>query len=188
MSFLTDMWAADKSADATRDAANTASRTQLEMFNKAMGLQEPFRQGSLEAMKYMQGLLGIGGDPEAAKRAFDAYQNSTGYQFRLGQGTQAIDRSAAARGGLNSGATLKALERYGQNLGSQEFGNYLGQLNSLFAPGPNTAANLGQQAIGTGNSMANNTMMAGQARASAYGQIGNSAGTAINRGIGYYWG
>jgi len=75
-----------------------------------------------------QALTGLGGDEEAAQAAFQRYQNSTGYQFRLGQGMEAITGGAASRGLLNSGATLKGLNDYGQGAASAEFGNYLGQL------------------------------------------------------------
>lgn len=46
-----------------------------------------------------------------------------GYKFRLGQGTQAMEQSAAARGTLNTGGTLRDLVDYGQSAASQEFGN-----------------------------------------------------------------
>lgn len=46
-----------------------------------------------------------------------------GAAYRMQQGTEATNTSAAAKGGGLSGATLKSLARYGQNLGSQEYGN-----------------------------------------------------------------
>lgn len=46
-----------------------------------------------------------------------------GYQFRLKEGLGAIERSAAARGTLGTGGTLKDLMDYGQGLASQEYGN-----------------------------------------------------------------
>lgn len=49
--------------------------------------------------------------------------NEEGYQFRLGEGKKAIDNTAAARGGLVSGATLKALSDYNSGLASEEYGN-----------------------------------------------------------------
>ena len=49
--------------------------------------------------------------------------NSPGYQFRLGQGTDALQKWAAARGTLNDSGTAKALMDYGQNAASQEYGN-----------------------------------------------------------------
>jgi hypothetical protein len=51
------------------------------------------------------------------------YQNDPGYQFRLQQGVQALQNSAAARGDLLSGNTLQALTQLGQGLGSEEYGN-----------------------------------------------------------------
>ncbi len=45
-----------------------------------------------------------------------------GYQFRLGQGLQAAQNSAAGGGGLHSGRALKALNDYAQGQASQEFG------------------------------------------------------------------
>lgn len=50
-------------------------------------------------------------------------QNDPGFQFRLLQGQQALERSAAARGGLLSGGTAKALTQYGQDYASNEYQN-----------------------------------------------------------------
>ena len=45
------------------------------------------------------------------------------YQFRLQEGADALERSAAARGGLLTGATAKAMERYAQDYASTEYAN-----------------------------------------------------------------
>jgi hypothetical protein len=87
----------------------------------------------------------------AANDAFQNYLNSTGYQFRLGQGMDAITGNAATKGLLNSGATLKGLNTYGQNMASQEFGNYLNQVGQL-AQGGLGAASVLAQAGQTGSS------------------------------------
>jgi hypothetical protein len=50
-------------------------------------------------------------------------QNDPGYQFRLSQGLQALQQSAAGQGQLNTGGTLKGIEDYAQNDASQEFQN-----------------------------------------------------------------
>lgn len=84
-------------------------------------------------------LLGLGGDSAAANAAFQKYLGSSGYKFNLAQGQNAINSNAAARGMLNSGATAKALTSYGQNLGSQYFNNYIGQLSGLASSGLNAA-------------------------------------------------
>jgi hypothetical protein len=46
-----------------------------------------------------------------------------GYEFRVDQGESLVEQSAAARGTLNSGGTLKDILNYGQNAASQEFQN-----------------------------------------------------------------
>lgn len=50
-------------------------------------------------------------------------QNDPGYQARLALGTDAIQKSAAARGSVVTGGTAKALDTYGQDYASNEYGN-----------------------------------------------------------------
>jgi hypothetical protein len=50
-------------------------------------------------------------------------QNEPGYQFRLQAGQSALDNSAAAKGTLRTGGSLKDLVEYGQNFGAQEYQN-----------------------------------------------------------------
>jgi hypothetical protein len=86
---------------------------------------------------------GVGGNmpaPGAAQAGFDAFRNSTGYDFRLNEGSRAITNSQAARGMLNSGATLKGLTRFGQNIASDEFNNYLNSLLGQQSLGANAAS------------------------------------------------
>lgn len=51
------------------------------------------------------------------------FQVDPGYAFRMSEGMKGLERSAAARGGLLSGAALKGIQRYGQDLASQEYQN-----------------------------------------------------------------
>jgi hypothetical protein len=89
------------------------------------------------------GALAGGLDPSAAGRLgysgglglnVDVTQDPS-YQFRVQQGQQALERSAAAKGTLLTGGTAKALARYGQDLASTEYGNVYNR-----ALGENTAA------------------------------------------------
>ena len=134
------------------------------------------------------GAGGAGGAGAAggANSAFQNYLNSTGYQFRLGQGIGAIEGSQAVGGALNSGATLRALTKYGQNLGSAEFSNYLNQLgnmnNILGATAAAGQSGLGQIAtVGTsGGGQAANAIMQG---ASNQGAAIMQGGNAMANGI-----
>jgi len=51
------------------------------------------------------------------------FQNDPGYQERMKMGTDAIQRSAAARGGILTGGTAKALDQFGQDYASNEYQN-----------------------------------------------------------------
>lgn len=123
----------------------------------------------------------------SAKSAFDRYRESTGYQFRLGEGQNAINTGYAAKGLLESGAAQKALLRYGQDFGSGEFGNYLGALQgqqSLGASSASALAGVGQNYAGmvtannnnAGSAVANAALIRGQATGNMYGGIANALG------------
>lgn len=103
-----------------------------------------------------------------AQNAFGDWRDNTGYQFRFNEGIRAIDAGAPIR---NSGATLKARAQYGQNIGSQEFYNYLGALT-------------GQQNVGTGaaNALSGvNSTYANNAGQIAQQQGQNLANSAVAR-------
>lgn len=95
------------------------------------------------ANNQMAALLGLGGNSDAANKAFQNYLGSTGYNFQLQQGQNAITSNAASRGLLNSGATAKGLTQYGQGLASQSFNNYLGQLGGLSSAGQTALGQVG---------------------------------------------
>ena len=50
-----------------------------------------------------------------------------GYQFRMQQGQQALERSGAAKGVTNTGGNLRDILDYGQQAGSQEYGAAYGR-------------------------------------------------------------
>jgi len=121
------------------------------------------------------------------------FQADPGYAFRLSEGQKALDRSAAARGGLISGAALKAATRYGQDMGSQEYTNafnryqvnrtnQLNPLQSLMGAGQSATNTLTNAAGNFGNAEAANITNAGNARASGY--LGQA--NALNQGLSSY--
>ena len=123
--------ASKKAASTQAAAAREGMEAQERMFERQLELQEPFRQGGLEAQNMLMRELrspqqyqaSAGLSPaELAGEQFN-FQADPGYGFRLSEGLKALERSAAARGGLMSGGTGKALQRYGQDLASQEYSN-----------------------------------------------------------------
>lgn len=99
----------------------------------------------------------------AAESAFDIFRNSTGYQFRLNEGYDAVNSGYAGAGTLQSGAALRGITEYGQNFASNEFGNYMGYLGNQQGTGLQAA---GAQA-GVGIQYANNSTALNQQNANA---------------------
>ena len=197
--------AASRAADAATQANERSMAFQREMFDKQLGLTAPYREAGTTAQNRLMELLGIGGNAGGADygkygRDFSMsdFQVDPGYSFRLSEGQQAIDRSAAARGGTQSGAALKAAARYGQDMGSQEYGNaynryqtnrtnQLAPLGSIATMGANAATNSataagdygsrgGRLLSDTGETQGNALWAAQQANNSAYGDIAKNLG------------
>lgn len=59
--------------------------------------------------------------PAYASPSGESVLNEPGYKFRVGEGERALQNSAAARGVVNGGATLKDILAYGQNYASNEY-------------------------------------------------------------------
>jgi hypothetical protein len=118
------------------------------------------------------------------------FQKDPGYQFRMDEGNKALERSAAARGGLLSGATLKATDRYNQDYASGEFSNAYNRFNNdrttrfnrlsaIAGTGQTATTNLASIGTNVANTVADTTLQRGNAEAA--GAI--AKGNAINNGI-----
>lgn len=112
---------------------------------KGAGLYQPYIDTGSKATSAINAILGLGGDAQAQRDALNNWANTTGMQFQLKTGSDAITGSKATAGLLNSGSTLKALNQYGQNVGSTYFGNYLAGLQGqqqLGVSGTNALSNV----------------------------------------------
>jgi len=125
------------------------------------------------------------------------FQQDPGYAFRMSEGLKALDRQAAARGGLISGAALKGAQRFGQEAASEEYtnafnryqtnrANQLQPLQSLMGTSQTAANTLGQAARGYAQGAGEAYMGAGAARASGYMGGANALAGAINQGMNMY--
>ncbi|HKR17727.1 hypothetical protein [Rhizorhapis sp.] len=125
-----------------------------------------------------------GGTSGTAGADYSDFYNSPGYLFRLNEGQKAIERSAAARGGLYSGATMKAVNTHAQGVASDEFNNYVARLQSLAGVGQSATGSTAEagQAYASGASQA--AQQAGAARASAYANTGNAINSAVSGAAG----
>jgi len=176
--------------DAKRQAAAEGQAAQQSMagfdYLKGSDSVNQAQQFGSNAGGIAAGLLGTGGDQAQSEAAFQQYQDSTGYNFRKEQGMSAITGSAAANGLLNSGATLKGLTDFGQNLASSEFGNYLGQLQGQEAQGLNAAYNVASQGQAGGMAAAGHTTAAAAHRTEGSNQMMGGLATAAG-GLADMW-
>lgn len=201
MSFVGDaigsITGANKQAKAAQQAANTqaaaadrASQVQWDMYDQTRADLMPYADAGRDSLAQLMGQMGPDGYFSQTYTGQDIYSDPS-YQFRLQQGQDAIQSSAAARGGLLSGATLKALQGYGQDMASQEYQNAYNRFNAdqtnqynrlanLVGVGQNAAAQQGNYGAQTAQAVANNTMAG--ANAQAAGQIAAGNRTANNFG------
>jgi hypothetical protein len=183
---------------AQADAAKQAAQLDKEMYYDQAARMEPFRQAGLTTQTELMRQLGLSGDPNSQgygnlMRNFSEqdFKADPGYSFRLTEGLKAIDRTAAARGNLISGAAMKAAGRYGQDMASQEYQNAYNRYNNDRST--NYQMLTGQQSVGQNASNAMNQasgqyaqnagdayMQAGNARASGYVGAANAWSGALN--------
>jgi len=159
----TDMFgdnSTDKALDYQTRSTNQANDILKQMYGTQQTLADPYNQAGLGALSSL-----ASGD--FAKNM----EMDPGYQFRMKQGQNALQSSAAARGGLNSGATMKALQRYGQDFASNEYSNAYNRnyarLSQLAGLGANASQNLMGAAGNYGTQVSGNLIGLGNANAAA---------------------
>lgn len=172
--------AQEKAAQQAAAAQREAMAYQKENYDKASGNLSPFIQSGQGANSLLSSFYGLGGDPALGQGALARFQQSPDYQFALRGGSEALDNSAAAKGGVLGGNQIRAQTEYGSGLATQNLQGYLGNLFKMSGQGAQSAGYLGQIGTGTGaqvgasaNNVGNSLMAAGTAEASGIkGMVG----------------
>lgn len=196
--------AANKAAKVQARGADKALALEREMYEKNLELNKPFYEAGVKANDFLLNYLGLGGDPAAAgygagMKPFTGADLATepGYAFRLSEGVNALNKQAAAKGGLISGAALKEAQRYGQDYASNEYQNaynrywntrnqILNPVQSMLGQGETSVANMGN--AGTGYAARGGENITGAANARASGYIGgaNALSSALSGAVTPY--
>jgi len=206
--------AASKAAGSQAEAAALATEEQRRQYDLSREDSAPWREAGGSAVSRLSQLLGLDGGTGELNRKFtvadfmDDPVTKLGYQSGLDLGTQAIDRMAGARGGRNSGATLKALTRFGTDYTGQKAGEsynrFYGDQDRTFnrlsgvagtgqtamqnqnALGANYASNVGNLMTGAGNARGAAAIAQGNAWGGALQNIGNwyNSNQQLNRILG----
>ena len=177
--------AAGKAADASGQASAASIAEQRRQFDINQANQAPYLAAGTGAVNRLVAGVAAGCEFGAATPFnFQYDQNADpGTAFRMSEGVKALDRSAASRGGLLSGATLKGVQRYGQDLGSQEYQNAFNRYTTGFNANTgerNALFNRLSGVAGTGQTAANQVGVQG---ANMAGNVGNAYMTdAANQG------
>lgn len=184
-----------QAAQIQSDANKYAIDEQKRQYDMSLGIQQPWIDASKAALPTLQNLANNPGSFSFNKN--DLMQDPS-YQFNMDQGMKALQRSAAAKGGLMSGGAMKDIASFSQGLASNEFGNAYNraynrflndrdvQFNRLSAiAGIGQQAPAGLQAI-SGN-ISNLAQAGGQALGNTYASNAN-AQAANTAAQGNMWG
>jgi hypothetical protein len=199
--------AANTAAQASREASAASVAEQRRQYDTSRADYAPYLAAGTESVNQLATDLRPGGR-FASPTPFDfRYDPNTdpGYGFRFSEGMKGLDRSAASRGGLLSGATLRGATRFGQDLaaGSRQnaFNEYVtgfnantGERNQLYnryagvagtgqnavgsvtSQGANAAGNIGNAYMTSAANTGNAALAAAGQRTSAFGGVGNVLG------------
>jgi hypothetical protein len=170
-----------QAASMQADAAQRAQEQQAAQYAQTRADLQPWVQTGGQANNKLASLMGLDGSDPTAQ-----LQSSPGYQFRYNEGMRGVENGAAARGGLLSGGTLKAIQKYGQDFASNEYQNQWNRLNSMSNTGQNSAAGQAAQSQAFGNASAANSQAQGNALASGAMGTGNAWANGISGAINGY--
>lgn len=163
MSLLGWLTGADKAAKATNRAYKAATAATKAGQAKSEALMLPGANYQ-PAQNKLFDLLGLNG-AQGQQNAFGAYQESPEVAFMREQGEGALQRSAAAGGGLASGRTLADSQKFGQGLAQQGFGDYYSRLRDFYESTKGTAGGVAAGYTGTANRLGDLALGKGQAKA-----------------------
>lgn len=176
-----------------------------DVYQQQQNWMNPVYQAGMGGQARLLNYLGIGAGDDSGNfgkyatadftpEQFYANQDP-GYGFRFSEGQKAVERQAAARNGLISGAALKASQRFGQDMASQEYqnafnryqtsrSNTLNPLQQLTGQGATAAGALGSYAGAYGSNVGNAYGRYGDIINSMYGNQTNMLNSALGTSTG----
>lgn len=152
---------AKDAASQQRKGLDAAAAEQARQFDVTQENMKPWLEAGQNALSKQTAFLN--GD-------MSQFTASPDYQWRLGEGTRALENSAASRGNLFGGGTQTDLTNYAQGAASQEVNNWWNRLAGVSGTGQNTANQLGGYGQNYANQQGNNAINAANATASSYQQ------------------
>lgn len=176
---VSSIFGANEQANAAESAANTqadanryAADIQYKMWQEQQALQKPWltagenalaqmrkQTNNMPAAYTMRNFYAPAGSQLPQSLQLEKFNpnidmtQDPGYAFRLAEGQKALERTAAARGGLISGGALKAAQRFGQDYSSQEYANAYNRALTNYSTNQQTAINNYNAAVARAQAM-----------------------------------
>jgi hypothetical protein len=195
---------AHNAASAQENAVNSANALSQSQYDQTRADNAPYRTEGYAALSRMSDLLGLSGNSGAdgygsLTKPFtgDSVTTDPGYQFGLKTGLTSAQNSAAAKGGLYSGATLKALTQYGNDYATTKFDDAFNRdqttknavynkLAGVSGTGQNATTQVDNAGATASANQGGNLIGAGNARGAAGVATGNALTNGLNQG-GAWW-
>lgn len=152
--------AAAKAAADAKATAETGNQNVNAATKSANDLLNPYSSAGADASKTLQTGLTAGGDFNKTPTLQDL-QIDPGYAFRLQQGSQTLDRSAAARGATTGGAATKAQIDFAQGSASQEYQNAFNRFETSTQNRYNNLSGVANRGLTAGTTQGTNLVNAG---------------------------
>ena len=177
---------ASSAANATTQAADRSAAVIERNYDLSSAALRPWQQSGLGANAMLNDYYGInpGQDGANSQNAFRSFIQNSDYGFQFGQGSNALNSGYAGAGTLQSGAAMKAMEKYRQDLQSGYRNEYMGALGNQQGVGLSGASALAGVSQNFANTMTNNNNAAGNALANAALVKGNNGIGNVLSGIG----
>lgn len=172
----------NKAAKAQEAAAQQQLAVQQQMFNQQKKMFKPYLDAGGNALNAYNYELGLGEMPEG----YGGYTKAPGYDFRMQQGVDAVNAGVGARHGLNSGAAMQSLNKWGMDYSTGEYDKHVNRLAGMTDMGQNSAAMTGAAANNYAQGASNAYANMGNAQAAGAIGVGNALQGGINNGIGLW--
>lgn len=166
---------AEKAAELQYKAAMKSLALQREMWQTTRNDSMPWMNAGNTALDRYMSELGLSNGK--------GFQETPGYQFAFNEGMRGVTNNLAALGMKNSGAAMKAINDYGQNMANQEYGNWLNRIAGLQQQGQGAAQGLAAANNNLAQGGSNALIAGGQAQASGVVGAANNWQNAFN-GVG----
>lgn len=178
LSTGTQLYGQQNAAQAVEQANQSAITNQQNYLGNINSLYSPYTTAGAQATGALASAEGLNGQPAN----YSGFENMPGYQFAVQQGTQAIQRQAAASGSGYTPNTGAAIGQYVSGTAMQDYNTYIQQLQATAGMGAQATSSLGNLTYNTGANTSQLMANTGQSQAGMYTGMGQTASGALGNG------